>query len=86
MIWCASTEIYLEIGQQHQDIESFEKAIDENDPMIAPSMLYAYAAILEGVPFANGAPNLALTRQFCDYWPLSAECQLAAKISKLVKR
>lgn len=60
MIWCASTEIYLEIGPQHQDIESFEKAIDANDPMIAPSMLYAYAAILEGVPFANGAPNLCV--------------------------
>ncbi len=60
MIWCASTEIYLEVGPQHQDIESFEKAIDANDPMIAPSMLYAYAAILEGVPFANGAPNLCV--------------------------
>ena len=63
MIWCASTEIYLEIGPQHQDIESFEKAIDANDPMIAPSMLYAYAAILEGVPFANGAQNLCVEFQ-----------------------
>ena len=60
MIWCASTEIFIEPGPQHEDIESFEKAIDANDPMIAPSMLYAYAAILEGVPFANGAPNLAV--------------------------
>ena len=60
MIWCASTEIFIEPGPQHQNIESFEKAIDANDPMIAPSMLYAYAAILEGVPFANGAPNLAV--------------------------
>ena len=60
MIWCASTEIFIEPGPQHQNIESFEKAIDANDPMIAPSMLYAYAAILEGVPFANGAPNLSV--------------------------
>ena len=60
MIWCASTEIFIEPGPQHQNLEAFEKAIDANDPMIAPSMLYAYAAILEGVPFANGAPNLAV--------------------------
>jgi myo-inositol-1-phosphate synthase len=60
MIWCASTEIFIEPGPQHQNIEAFEKAIDANDPMIAPSMLYAYAAILEGVPFANGAPNLSV--------------------------
>ncbi len=60
MIWCASTEIFIEPGPQHQTIESFEKAIDANDEMIAPSMLYAYAALLEKVPFANGAPNLAV--------------------------
>ncbi len=60
MIWCASTEIFIEPGRAHIDLESFEKAIDANDPTIAPSMLYAYAAILEGVPFANGAPNLAV--------------------------
>jgi myo-inositol-1-phosphate synthase len=60
MIWCASTEIYLETGPAHQDIESFEKAIDANDDQISPAMLYAYAAILENVPFANGAPNLAV--------------------------
>ncbi|MEY3615720.1 MAG: hypothetical protein RLZZ518_721 [Actinomycetota bacterium] len=60
MIWCASTEKFIEIGPAHRDLESFEKAIDANDPTIAPSMLYAYAAILEGIPFANGAPNLAV--------------------------
>ncbi|HEY4333009.1 MAG TPA: inositol-3-phosphate synthase [Ilumatobacteraceae bacterium] len=60
MIWCASTEIYIEAGPQHADIASFEAAIDAEDEMIAPSMLYAYAAILEGVPFANGSPNLAV--------------------------
>ena len=60
MLWAASTEIFIEPGPAHQDIESFEAAIDRNDPTIAPSMLYAYAAILEGVPFANGAPNLTV--------------------------
>ena len=60
MIWCGSTEIFLETGPAHQDIASFEAAIDANDPTIAPSMLYAYAAILEGIPFANGAPNLTV--------------------------
>ncbi|MFZ1488619.1 MAG: inositol-3-phosphate synthase [Ilumatobacteraceae bacterium] len=60
MIWCASTEIFIEPGPAHMDLEHFEAAIDANDPTIAPSMLYAYAALLEGVPFANGAPNLAV--------------------------
>lgn len=60
MIWCASTEVFIEIGPAHLDLEAFEAAIDANDPTIAPSMLYAYAALLEGVPFANGAPNLCV--------------------------
>ena len=60
MIWCASTEIFIEPGPAHMDLESFDAAIDADDEMIAPSMLYAYAAILEGVPFANGSPNLAV--------------------------
>ena len=59
MIWCASTEIFIQPGPAHQTLESFEKAMEANDPTIAPSMLYAYAAIMEGVPFANGAPNLS---------------------------
>ena len=60
MLWAASTEIFIEPGPAHMTLESFNAAIDANDPTIAPSMLYAYAAILEGVPFANGAPNLAV--------------------------
>lgn len=60
MIWCASTEVFIEIGAAHLTLDSFEAAIDANDPTIAPSMLYAYAALLEGVPFANGAPNLCV--------------------------
>jgi myo-inositol-1-phosphate synthase len=60
MVWCGSTEIYIEPGPVHQDLESFEAAIDADDDAISPSMLYAYAALLEGIPFANGAPNLTV--------------------------
>ncbi len=60
MIWCASTEVFIEPGPAHMDLDAFEAAIDANDPSIAPSMLYAYAALQEGVPFANGAPNLCV--------------------------
>ncbi len=60
IVWCASTEIFIVPGPQHATIEQFEKAMDRNDEAIAPSMLYAYAAIMEGVPFANGAPNLCV--------------------------
>src|SRR5690606_22678988 len=60
MVWCGSTEVYMKPSEAHQTIEAFEKAMDSNDPAIAPSMLYAYAAIMEGVPYANGAPNLTV--------------------------
>jgi myo-inositol-1-phosphate synthase len=60
VVWCASTEIFLVAGPEHQSIASLEKAMRENSPVIAPSMVYAYAAIMEGVPFANGAPNLTV--------------------------
>ena len=60
MLWAGSTEIFIEPGAAHQDLDSFEKAIDADDITIAPSMLYAYAALLEGVPFCNGAPNLTV--------------------------
>jgi len=52
------TEIFIAPGPSHQTLEAFEKAMEANDPTIAPSMLYAYAAIMEGVAFMNGAPNL----------------------------
>lgn len=58
MVWCASTESYMEMQAVHQSIESFEKGLAENDGSISPSMIYAYAAIMEGVPYANGAPHL----------------------------
>lgn len=60
MIWCASTEVFMKPDPVHETIESFEKAMKENHPAIAPSMIYTYASIAAGVPFANGAPNLAV--------------------------
>jgi myo-inositol-1-phosphate synthase len=60
MIWCGSTEIFLQPTAVHQDLKSFEKALEKDDEDIAPSMIYAYAALMEGVPFANGAPNLTV--------------------------
>jgi myo-inositol-1-phosphate synthase len=60
IVWAASTEIYLEPTDIHQTVEAFEKAMYDNDERIAPSMIYAYAAMKSGVPFANGAPNLTL--------------------------
>ncbi len=60
LVWCASTEVFLEPAPVHADLASFEEGLRNNDPMIAPSMIYAYAAVKSGVPFANGAPNLTV--------------------------
>jgi myo-inositol-1-phosphate synthase len=60
MVWCASTEIYVTPKPVHQTIKAFEEGLKKNDPDIAPSMVYAYAAITSGIPFANGAPNLTV--------------------------
>jgi myo-inositol-1-phosphate synthase len=59
-IWCGSTETFLEASAVHQTVKAFEKGLTQNDESIAPSMLYAYASLQEGVPFANGAPNLTV--------------------------
>ena len=60
MVWCGSTEVFLKPEAVHADIAAFEKGLRENDPAIAPSMVYAYAALKKGIPFANGAPNLTV--------------------------
>src|ERR1022692_3724451 len=60
MIWCGSTESFIQAGPVHQTVESFEKGLLDSDENIPPSMMYAYAAMQEGVPFANGAPNLTV--------------------------
>jgi len=60
MIWCASTEVYIEPTSTHQNLSNFERGLKNNSPDISPSMIYAYAAISSGIPFANGAPNLTV--------------------------
>ncbi len=60
VVWCASTEIFIRPGAVHASLAAFEKAMAEDHVDIAPSMLYAWAALMEGVPFAMGAPNLAV--------------------------
>jgi len=60
MIWCGSTEAFLKPSAVHQTIESFEKGLRSSSPQIPPSMIYAYAALKLGIPFANGAPNLTV--------------------------
>jgi myo-inositol-1-phosphate synthase len=58
IVWCASTEAYIEASLVHQTLEAFEEGLRNNDENIAPSMIYVYAALKMGIPFANGAPNL----------------------------
>ncbi|MCD8739534.1 inositol-3-phosphate synthase [Mucilaginibacter roseus] len=60
IVWCASTEVFFEASDIHSTLEKFEEALKADDKRIAPSMLYAYAALKLGVPFANGAPNLTV--------------------------
>ncbi len=60
IVWCGSTEIYLKEEKVHKSLELFEKGLKENHPAISPSMIYAYAALKLGIPFANGAPNLSV--------------------------
>ncbi|MCL4244972.1 MAG: inositol-3-phosphate synthase, partial [Candidatus Dadabacteria bacterium] len=60
MVWCGSTEVYIKQSPVHASLSSFEKGLRENHDDIAPSMIYAYAALKCGVPYANGAPNLSV--------------------------
>src|SRR5262245_37759256 len=59
MVWCGSTEVYLTETEAHASVAALEKALEANDPAIPSSMVYAYAAIKEGIPYANAAPNLS---------------------------
>jgi len=59
MVWCGSTEVYREAGEVHSTLAKFERGLEQSDPEILPSMIYAYAAIKAGIPYANGAPNLS---------------------------
>jgi myo-inositol-1-phosphate synthase len=79
MVWCASTEVFLKAEGVHKDLASFEKGMKENHPAIAPSMLYAYAAISEGVPFANGAPNLTVDIPALEEYAKAKEVPIGGK-------
>ncbi|MCB9667564.1 MAG: inositol-3-phosphate synthase [Myxococcales bacterium] len=59
-VWCGSTEVHHEMSSTHQSLSAFEKGLSANDPSISPSMIYAYACLLENVSYANGAPNLTV--------------------------
>jgi myo-inositol-1-phosphate synthase len=60
VVWCASTEVYTEPTETHRTLEAFERGLRNSAPEIAPSQMYAYAALSLGIPFANGAPNLTV--------------------------
>ena len=60
MIWCGSTEVFMIPSEVHATLEAFESALERNDPEISPSMVYAYSALKEGMPYANAAPNLSV--------------------------
>jgi myo-inositol-1-phosphate synthase len=60
MLWCGSTEVFMELDDVHKTLRRFEDGLKHNHPMITPSMIYAYAALMSGVPFGNGAPNLSV--------------------------
>jgi myo-inositol-1-phosphate synthase len=60
VIWCGSTEIYYEVSDIHQSLAKFEQALKDDDKLISPSMIYAYAALKLGIPYVNGAPNLTV--------------------------
>lgn len=59
-VWCGSTEIFIKPSAVHESVKAFEAAMEQDHADIAPSMLYAWACIMEGVPYCNGAPNLAV--------------------------
>jgi hypothetical protein len=71
MVWCGSTEVFMQESAAHQSLAAFEAALEASDPAIPSSMVYAYAALKEGIPYANGAPNLT-----CD---IPAMMELAAQ-------
>jgi myo-inositol-1-phosphate synthase len=73
-IWCGSTEVFTPISAVHETLPALQKAMKENSPEIAPSMIYAYAAIEEGIPYINGAPNL--TVDMPAIWDFAAQKQV----------
>lgn len=79
MVWCGSTEVFLSPSSCHMSIEAFEEGLKNNDEAISPSQLYAYAAIMEGVPYANGAPNLSADNPALTQLAIKKEIPIAGK-------
>ena len=79
LIWCGSTEIYMEEAPVHQSLEAFEAGLEASDPAIPSSMIYAYAAIREGIPYANAAPNLSADIPALEELALQSGAPLAGK-------
>jgi myo-inositol-1-phosphate synthase len=86
MIWCESTEVFHRPAAVHQSLRDFECGLLKNDPEIAPSQIYAYAALESGVPYANGAPNLTTILRLFSNSLASVKFRFAVKISKLARR
>ena len=79
LIWCGSTEVYMEEGPAHQSLDAFERALEASDPAIPSSMIYAYAALKEGIPYANAAPNLSADVPALEELALQSGSPLAGK-------
>ncbi|MEC9273954.1 MAG: inositol-3-phosphate synthase [Candidatus Neomarinimicrobiota bacterium] len=79
MIWCGSTEIYLKPSDVHSSLSKFEEGLENNHPDISPSMIYAYAAIKLGIPYANGAPNLSADIPALEELAQQTNCPIAGK-------
>jgi myo-inositol-1-phosphate synthase len=79
IVWCGSTEIFLKPDPAHATLETFEQAMKDNHQAIAPSMIYAYASLMSGVPFANGAPNLTVDIPALQQLALDKKVPIAGK-------
>ena len=79
LVWCGSTEIFMEESSVHASLDAFEKGLEESDPAIPSSMIYAYAAIKEGIPYANAAPNLSADVPALEQLALKTGSPLAGK-------
>ncbi len=79
MIWCGSTEVYITPQEVHKNIKNFEKGLETNDSSIAPSMIYAYAALKSKISYCNGAPNLTVDIPALQELALENHCAISGK-------
>lgn len=86
MVWCASTEVFIAPGKAHESLAALEKAMEANDPSVPPSMLYAYAAIMEGCPSPTGRRTSAATSPPSRDWPARSTSRSAARTSRPARR